>query len=128
LIFNYDFKIYELTHNWRSYSETCLQSAGTFAWNNHTQLSDIASNFLKHVSDKDAMQQANRWAQRSLALDQSYDNYLLCSRLNQKLKNTDDAIKMAKKAMVLAKKMGWDGTEAEELLKELSTSNKSAMQ
>lgn len=124
LIFNYDLKIWELTQNWSAYLETCLASSDTFAWNNSPQLSDIANNFLKHTTNTKALLKVESWAQRSLTLNKSYDNYLLCSRLYQKLNNKAEAIKMAKKAMDMATKFGWEGTESEKLLNELNVINK----
>lgn len=124
LIFNFDLKMYELTHNWKMYGEISLQSVEAFAWNNHTQLSDIAGNFLKNITNPNALLQAERWAQRSLTLDEEYDTYLLCSKLYHKVKDIPNAIKMAKKATVLSTKFGWEGTDADELLKELNIAKK----
>jgi len=124
LIFTFDLTIYETTHNWKAYSRTCLQSAQTFVWHNHTQLTDIANIFLKNISDNKALSQAADWAERSLALDKSYDNYLLCARLYQKLNNLATATKMAESAAQMAKQSGWEGTEAEQLLKQMNVLNK----
>ena len=119
LIFNYDLKIWEFSHNWQRYSEVCLESADRFAWNNHSLLSEIAGNFLKHVDKSNALQQALRWANRSLSLNEEYDNYLLCAKLYKKLNDKPSALEMAEKAKSLASKFGWEGTEAINLLKEL---------
>ncbi|MDP4238142.1 MAG: thioredoxin fold domain-containing protein [Bacteroidota bacterium] len=124
LIFNYDLKIWGLNKNWYAYSKICLRSTETYAWNNHTQLNDIAGNFLKNIPDTKALAAAIRWVQRSLALDPEYDTYLLCSKLYQKINNIPEAIRMAKKAKDLSAKYGWEGTEAEEKLKELNDLNK----
>ena len=119
LIFNYDLKIWEFSHNWQRYSEVCLESADRFAWNNHSQLSEIAGNFLKNIDNFNALQQALRWANRSLSLDEEYDSYLLCAKLYKKLNDKPSALEMAEKAKSLASKFGWEGTEAINLLKEL---------
>jgi len=124
MIFNFDLRISALTKNWNAYRETCQQSTKAFAWNNHTQLNEIAGNFLNNITDSKALMLAELWAQRSLALDEEYDTYLLCSRLYKKLNNTKDAINMATKGRDLAAKYGWEGIEAENLLKELNRINK----
>ena len=124
LIFYFDIRIFQLTKSWNAYRETCLQSAKTFAWNNHTQLNEIAGNFLNHITDARALSLAEGWAQHSLAIDEEYDTYLLCSKLYQKLNSTKDAILMAKKAKNLSVKYGWEGVEAEKLLKKLASQNK----
>jgi thioredoxin-related protein len=121
LIFNFDLKLYGFTRNWKMYAETCTQSAEKFSWNNSIQLSDMAANILKNSNDSKALLQAERFAKRATELDPGYDNYILCSRLYKKLNYVADAIKMAKKANELAKKSGWEGVEAEQLLKELNS-------
>jgi len=124
LIFNFDLKIWSLTKNWKSYSNTCIQSVKHFAWNNPALLSDIAGNFLNNVSDTNALSLAEGWAQRSLALNETYDAYLLCSNLYRKLNDVKEAVLMAKKAKELSSKFGWEGTEAEKLLKKMNELNK----
>lgn len=124
LIFCFDLRIYQLTKNLNAYRETCLQSTKIYAWNNHTQLNDIAGIFLNNLSDKKALLNAEQWAQRSLALDEQYDTYMLCARLYLKLNNMKDAIAMASKAKNLSARYGWEGVEAEKLLNELTGQNK----
>ena len=123
LIFNFDLRILESTKNWNAYCKTSMQSTKTFAWNNLTLLNKIAGNFLNNINDPKALSLAEMWAQRSLILNEEYDTYLLCSRLYRKLNNTKEAILMAKKAKYLSAKFGWEGTEAEKLLNELSNIN-----
>jgi len=120
LIFNYDLRINELTKNWNAYSKISMQFTETFGWNNHVRLNEIAGNFLKYITEPKALLFAERLAQRSLALDEEYDTYLLCSRLYQKTNDIPYAFKMAEKARDLSAKYGWEGTEAENLLKELN--------
>jgi len=119
LVFNYDLTLYELTQNWKMYIKTSLGSAEIFAWNKPTQLSDILKNVLNNYSDSKTLIQAERWAKRILELDKSYNNFLLSSKLYQKLNNIPIAIKMAQNANNLAMKFGWEGVEAEKLLQEL---------
>ena len=119
VIFNFDLKILEFSQNWEKYATSCLQFADKFAGNNHSQLYDIAGNFLKHIDSTGSLNQALSWAKRSLSLDETYDSYLLCARIYKKLNDTPNAVKMAENAKNLASKFGWEGTEAEQLLKEL---------
>jgi thioredoxin-related protein len=121
LIFNYDLRISALAQNWKMYAATCLQSVKIYAWNNATQLNDIAGNFVLHITAPDALLQAVSWAKRSIALDKEYDTYLNCSKLYQKLNDTPNAVLMAEKAITLASKFGWEGKDAEQLLKELNS-------
>lgn len=123
LIFTYDLRIWGSTKNWSEYCKTCVQFIRTYAWNNKTQLNDIAGNFLINITDTKALSEAVNWTLRSLALDKEYDTYLLCSRLYQKLHNIPEAIKMAEKGKDLSAKFGWEGVEAEKLLKELQIQN-----
>ena len=123
LIFTYDLRIWGSTKNWSEYCNTCLQSIKTYAWNDKTQLNDIAGIFLININDSKALSEAVKWTLRSLALDKEYDTYLLCSRLYQKLHNIPEAIKMAEKGKELSAKFGWEGVEAEKLLEELQIQN-----
>ncbi|MDR3652546.1 MAG: thioredoxin family protein [Paludibacter sp.] len=124
LVFTFDLKFYESTNNWKAYQVTAVQSAQIYAWRNPDLLSDIANNFLKNISNTKALLQAEGWAQRALALDEEYDTYLISSRIYLKLGNKLDATQMAIKAKELSKKLGWEGTESEKLLKELNMMNK----
>ena len=124
LIFTFDLRIWESTKNWNEYSNVCMKSTKTFAWNTKTQLNDIAGNFLLYVSDKNVLTEAVKWTLRSLELAKEYDTYLLCSRLYQKLHNIPEAIHMAEKGKDLSDKYGWEGAEAEKLLKELQNQKK----
>jgi len=117
LLFNYDLQFYESTRNWQKYCETCLQSVKNYCWNNHTQLFDIATNFLKNIPTPEYLVQAEQWAQRSLSLNEKYDSYMLCARILKKLNNQSDALKMAEKAKNMARKFGWEGTEALDFIK-----------
>ena len=118
LIFNYDLKIFEFSHNWKKYEELCLLSANKFGWNNPTQLNDIARIFFTHIDSFGSLNQALEWAKHSLSLDEEYDSYLLCARLYKKLNDRPNAIKMAEKAKNLARKYRWEGAEAVKFLKE----------
>jgi thioredoxin-related protein len=119
LIFTFDLRIWESTKNRSEYSKVCMQSTKIFAWNNKSQLNDIAGNFLRSVSDANALSEAVKWTLRSLDLAKEYDTYLLCSRLYQKLHNLPEAIRMAEKGKELSANYGWEGVEAEKLLNEL---------
>lgn len=123
LLFNYDLKISELTQNWKMYRTVCMQSAMTYAWNNATQLNDMAGNFALHINTPEALTQAISWVKRSITLDKAYNTYLNGSKLYQKLKDIPNAVLLAKKAQNLARKFGWEGKEAEQLLKELNSKN-----
>jgi len=117
LIFNYDLKLYELSVNWKKYTESCLQSAHQFAWNNHYQLADMANNLLSYNRDSETLKKALDMAQRSSLLDEEYDTYLLCARIYKKLNDKPNALKMAEKAKNFATKAGWEGKEAIDFIK-----------
>jgi len=124
LLFNFDLRIWSLSKNWNAYFDICQQSIKTFAWKNHTQLYDISENILNNVTDAKALLLAEQWAQRSLSISEEYDTCLLCSRLYKKLNNMKEAINMANRGKELSVKYGWEGTESENLLKELNDLNK----
>lgn len=119
LVFAYDIMVYQVNSKWKEYQLETLKSVETYAWNNNTELADIAGVYLKHIADTAALAQAVMWAKRSLNLHEEYGTYLLTAKLYQKLNNKPEAIQEAKKAKELAVKDGWDYTEADSLLKEL---------
>jgi len=117
LIFYYDLKLYDLSTNWKKYTESCLQFANKFAWNNHYQLADIANNLLSYNQDSETLKKALDMALRSSLLDEEYDTYLLCARIYKKLNDKPNALKMAEKAKNFATKAGWEGKEAIDFIK-----------
>ena len=119
LVFAYDINVYQVNSKWKAYQHETLNSVETYAWNNYTELADIAGVYLKHISDTAAMAQSVLWAKRSLALHEEYSTYILAAKLCQKLNNKPQALQMTQKAIELAVKDGWDSTEADSLLKEL---------
>ena len=117
LIFYYDLKLYDLSNNWKKYTESCLQFANKFAWNNHYQLADIANNLLSYNQDSETLKKALDMALRSSLLDEEYDTFLLCARIYKKLDDKPNALKMAEKAKNFATKAGWEGKEAIDFIK-----------
>ncbi len=119
LLFAYDINMYHINADWKAYQKETIESVEKYVWNSYSQLSDIAKEYLNHVSDADALNQAVKWIKRSLALHQEYGNYILCARLYQKLNQKPGALQMAQMAKENALKDGWDHTEADNLIKEL---------
>ena len=124
LIFTYDIQLAEKNNHWDSYKKITLQHVEAYVWNNYALLKSISGNYLKQISDKPSLQKAIEWAQRSLALQEEYDTYILCARLFMKIFDIHSAIQMAQKGKDLAIKYGWGHAEADQLISSLAKSPK----
>jgi hypothetical protein len=119
LVFKYDLLIYQALHNWDEYRKTADQSAAKLAWNNASQLKDIANNYVAHVSDPASLLQAVEWEKRALTLNDEYAPYITCAKLYQKAGDKKSAIEMAQKGKNFALKYGFSHFDADTLLDEL---------
>ena len=119
LLFNFDIRLYESTGNWDVYKKATLTSVELYAWNNYSQLNEIANVYLNHISDSFAITQAVKWTKRSLVLQEEYGTCILGAKLYQKINQMQEAIRMLKLGKDIAVKDGWDYAEGDQLLKEL---------
>lgn len=118
LIFTYDVVFYERTKNYVQYKATTLQNTSKYAWNNATQLKNIAVMYLKHSGDSSALKVAVTWAQRSIDLNPEFQTYLLCAKLYKKANDKQAAIQTVERGKAFAMKLGWDYSDADKLLLE----------
>ena len=121
LIFTYDIAISERDKNWASYKKITLESTEKYVWSDTKVLKEIATNYLQNFADMASFKYAIRLAQHSIDIKESYDGYILLAKLNQKTKNTKDAIKFVKKAKDWNTALGWKTKDADDLLSELIT-------
>lgn len=119
LVYTLDLMMWSLNNKWNYYREICLHHTAAYSWNNQSQLADVTRNFLSHFKDKESLENARKWAERALDLEKNYDNLMLCAHVAQKQQDAKEALRYARKASDLARKSGWEGTEALKLLKEL---------
>lgn len=119
LLFDFDMKMAEKTKNWKKYKAVTLASTDKFLQKNARALEDIASNYLKYVTDVESLKRAIDWALQSSKLNETYDSQILLSKLYQKIKNHSEALSWANKAKNRNAAMGWKTKEADDILLEL---------
>jgi thioredoxin-related protein len=119
LIFTFDNLLYETTGNWTAYKKSTLTSTEKYAWNNYSQLNEIANIYLKNISDTLAITRAVKWVQRSLALHEEYGTCILGAKLDLKINHKQEAIQLLQKGKSIAVKYGWDYSEGDKLLENL---------
>jgi len=120
LLFDFDMRIADKTMNWKKYKAVTKASADEFAAKDAKTLMEIAANYWKHVADTESLKYAIRWAQQSLALNDTYDTQVILARLYQKIKDHKEALIWATKARDRNAALGWKTKEADDLLVELT--------
>jgi len=119
LIFNFDVTLAERAQNWSLYKKTTAESVEKFFWNDARMLKEIGQTYLKNITTIPDLNNAIKWSERAVELEESYDGYLLLAQLHHKTKNNKEAIVYAKKAKSFSESMGWNPTDAKKLLTEL---------
>ncbi|MFZ4633897.1 MAG: thioredoxin family protein [Saprospiraceae bacterium] len=84
-----------------------------------SDLNEIAWTFYEQVENKEQLQHALKWAERSVALEEQYFNLDTLAALHYKTGNKKKARQYAKKAIEKAKSTGEDYSETEALLKKM---------
>lgn len=118
LVYTFDLMMWGLNNKWAAYRDVCIQHTTTFSWKNQHQLAEVARNFLTRFPDKESLEWARKWAEQALSLEKNYDNLMLCAQIAHKQQDTKQALNYARKASELARKAGWEGTEALKLINE----------
>ncbi|MGK4568686.1 thioredoxin family protein [Flavobacterium sp. 3HN19-14] len=119
LVFKSDVIISESTGNWTAYKKATMDGAEKFAWDNATLLKQIAQNYQQHYADINSLKYAIKIAEQSEKLNESYDGYILLSRLYIKINDRKTAIDYARKAKQMTANLGWNSKDADALLQEL---------
>lgn len=86
-------------------------------FNDTNELNQVAWRFYEHISDKKALQQAVIWAEKSVALKESYANTDTLAHLYYKLGDKKNTQKWATRSVELGKAAGEDVKDTEKLLK-----------
>lgn len=120
LIFSYDLRINEQTKNWQNYRKITAASVSKIAWDNASQLKEIAMVYMNNITDKPALKDAILWAERALEINDSYDLYIILGRLNLLIGNQDAARNWAEKGRKIAVSYQWDTKKADEILNQLN--------
>lgn len=119
LIFMYDISIAGDTKNWKSYRKTCNESVEKYVWTNKQKLKQISENYLNNISNIPDLKNALKWSQHASEIDESYDDYVLISKLHLRLKDKKSAITAIQKAKEMTKFLGKTSKEVVKIYKEL---------
>ncbi len=121
LVCTFDLQMAERIKNWNNYKDISNENVDTFFYKDAKALKEIASNFVKNITDTVSLNNAIRWGKQLIVLNETYDNQLLLARLYQKNKKTKDAIQYATAAKTKNGDLGFNTKEADDLLVELNS-------
>lgn len=93
-----------------------LYKDGTSPEFSSNELNSIAWNFFENATDKEALNQAIRWAQQSVKLSEGYANTDTLANLYMKAGDKTNARSTAQKAIELAKKEGEDFASTQKII------------
>jgi len=85
------------------------------------ELNDISWGFYDLVDDKKYLKKALKWAKKSVKKDNSYLNNDTLAALYHKIGKSKKALKVATKAIAIAKTSGEDFSTAQELIEEINS-------
>ena len=121
LVCSFDLQMAEHTKNWKKYKAISNENVDAFFYKDAKTLKEIASNYLKNITDKVSLNNAIRWVKQLIILNETYDNQLLLARLYKKNNNTKEAIQYATAAKTKNGNLGFNTKEADDLLDELNS-------
>ena len=102
-----------------NFAKTAIQYYKDFPTKDPGELNDIAWTFYTVVEDKKQLKQAIKWAKKSVKIDNNFYNNDTLAALYAKLGKKKKAIKAANQAIFIAKEIGEDYSETQQLLDEI---------
>lgn len=120
IIMDAELRSFERKKQWDQYAKVAEQYAEKYAWADPEELNSIAWKFYEEINDKEKLQKAIKWAERSIELEEQYYNTDTLAALHFKSGNKDEARKVAEKAISIAIKKGDDPKETIELLERIN--------
>ena len=119
LIYHYDLRIYENTKDWENYRKAAAAGAVRFSWYDAAGLREMAKVYMNNIREAKALDDAIGWAQRSLELKDTYETYIVISRLYFYKNDKKPARQWAEKAKTVAQSYNFDTKQADEILEQL---------
>lgn len=105
--------------DWKAYLPKALVFADKFCKDDYERLNNIAGNLWENFKDYPTLDNALKFAMRSVELNSNYDNNDTVARLYAKMKDKTNAKKYALISLELAKKEGAETFSIEEFIKTL---------
>jgi thiol-disulfide isomerase/thioredoxin len=104
----------------KKFMNAAVDHFGKYESSNWDMYNSIAWSFYESTENKDYLEKAASWAEKSIALESNFYNNDTAAALFLKLKQKEKGIQYAKEAIRLGKEAGEDTTPTEDLLKQLS--------
>jgi thioredoxin-related protein len=102
-----------------NFTKSAIQYYKDFPSEDPGELNDIAWTFYTIVEDKKQLKQAVKWAKKSVKIDNNFYNNDTLAALYSKIGKKKKAIKAANQAIYIAKELGEDYSETQQLLDEI---------
>ncbi|MEO0582265.1 MAG: thioredoxin family protein [Bacteroidota bacterium] len=110
----------EATRDWGAYAQKARYHFSNYLVTNPEELSQAGQNFYLHVEDEDALNEAIKWVQQSIAIENKYYNNKVLAYLYLKLGDKVNARRAAFKTLKIAELKDHDPTEMENFLANLN--------
>ena len=105
--------------DWAQYARKSVEHYSTYPVAPANELNTAAWNFYLHVDDPAQLEKAAEWARQSVALENAYYNNDTYASVLYKLGRYDEALKIANKAIGLARVSGQDAADTEKLVQKI---------
>lgn len=115
---------YQVTKDTEKYAMSVATYVDRFPPSGWQEYNQYAWYFYENVDDKELLNRAAKWAEKSIAIDDNYYNEDTYAALLLKLGKYSEAEKAAQKAIDFAKEAGEEYTATEELLKKARDAKK----
>ncbi|HBK82878.1 MAG TPA: hypothetical protein DDZ41_04660 [Flavobacterium sp.] len=123
LVYIMDKKIIEIDFGLKVYPyflvEKGIINDVKFIWNSQKDLNELAWSYYKNEKDVTLLEEAKKWAIRSIELDKNYNNTDTLAALHYKTENYTEALKMAKQAIEIAKASKIDFSSTTNLINQI---------
>ncbi len=118
---HYKMAHYLQNENGPGYAQAAIAYVKSFPNISLEELNDISWGFYDLVDDKKDLKKALKWAKKSVKADNSYLNNDTLAALYHKIGKSKKALKVATKAIGIAKASGEDYSTANELIEEIKS-------
>ncbi len=121
------FSQYKMTHHRQkgdraAYANAAIEHYSKYKSNDPGELNEVAWTFYKVVNDKEQLKQACKYIKQSIKMEKAHYNMDTMAALTYKLGKKGKALKIAKKAIALAKASNEDYSSTEELIENINSS------
>ncbi len=114
-------EFYEGTKDWENYAKINLQYFKDYNITDPVLLTDVALNFSLYVKSKSQLNQAIKWADKSIEIDSNYKNNLSLAYLYRRLGKCQEALKAAEDASRIGTYRKEDISDAERLIDKIKS-------